>query len=182
VAEIDGRGQGLMGRVCCAAGALMAMAAAAAGCGGDSKDEGSERTATVREASAGERGPTAPGASVAFVVPKSGSTTGATVRARVRLTNFELEPGAVGEKPEPGHGHLRFALDGGRYDRPPWSPRAAAGPLASKLHSAGKYTPAVTPSVTYRRIPKGRHRLLVFLSNNDGTNTDIGATTIFTVK
>lgn len=162
---------------------VLALGAAlvASGCGGGGDKPAAKKQPAVREQSAGRRGPTAPGASVVFVTPRPGSKTGPTVRVRVRATKFKLDPAAVGKRPKPGTGHLHFAMDGGRYDRARWSPTASS-PLAAKLRSAGVYSPSTTASMTYRRLPKGDHRLVVYLVNNDETNTDISATTIFTVR
>jgi hypothetical protein len=162
------------------AGLLLSLACAASGCGSGRKLD-ANHPPTVREGSAGKRGPTAPGASVRFANPKPGSTTNPTVRVTVKLTKFKLAANAVGGAPKAGRGHLRFAMDEGRYDRPRWS-STASSPLALKLGAAGKFSPSTTPTITYRRLPRGEHRLVVYLVNNDDTNTDISATSIFRVK
>jgi hypothetical protein len=159
---------------------LLAVVTALAGCGGSGKSI-STKASTVREQSAGQRGLTAPGASVVFVSPKAGSKTGATMVATVKLTNFSLDAKAAGRAAVRNHGHLHFAMDEGRYDSSRYS-TAASTPLAAKLHSQGRYSPSLTPTIRYRNLPKGPHRLVVYLVNNDDTNTDISATSIFTVR
>jgi plastocyanin len=46
----------------------------------------------------------------------------------------------------------------------------------------GKYSPSVTPSITYRGLPPGKHKLEVYLANNDHSNTGVEAATQFTIK
>src|SRR5690242_9356493 len=89
--------------------------------------------------------------SVAFVSPSAGATTSSTVRFTVRLANFELDPEDVGKRNRSHRGHLHFQMDGGKFDFPKYS--GANGVLAAKLGIAGKYSPSVTPSITYRHLP-----------------------------
>ena len=145
----------------------LSIAVAAAGCGGG----GGKKSSTAK--SGAQR------ATVAFISPKSGSTVGSTVTARVTLSNFKLAPKDVGKKPKPGEGHLHFSMDGGKFDHPKYS--GANGKLAVKLGVDGKYSPAVTPSITYRHLPAGKHKLEVYLANNDHSNTGVEAATDFTV-
>ena len=58
----------------------------------------------------------------------------------------------------------------------------ANGKLAVTLGVQGKYSPSVTPSITYKGLPPGKHRLEVYLANNDHTNTGVESSTSFTVK
>jgi plastocyanin len=146
----------------------LSIALAAAGCGGG----GGKKSSTAKS--------TAPRATVAFVSPTKGSTVGSTVTARVTLSNFKLAPQDVGKKPKPGEGHLHFSMDGGKFDHPKYS--GANGKLAVKLGVDGKYSPAVTPSITYRHLPVGKHKLEVYLANNDHSNTGVEAETEFTVS
>jgi len=125
-------------------------------------------------------GPKSPGSHVAFVTPRAGQTEHSTVSVRVRLDHFVLDPAAVGMSPRPGHGHLHFELDGGRFDRTRYS--GANGALAAKLGVSGMYSPAVVPHITYRRLPPGRHRLEVYLANNNHTRTGVDAETTFVVR
>ena len=118
--------------------------------------------------------------SVRFTTPKAGAMTGSKVTFVVKLTNFKLDPKDVGKQNKPGQGHLHFAMDGGKYDYPKYS--GANGRLAVKLGIAGKYSPSVTPSITYRGLPSGKHTLVVFLANNDHSPVGPKASVSFTVR
>jgi hypothetical protein len=118
--------------------------------------------------------------SVHFVSPKAGAVTGSTATFRVGLTNFTLDPQDVGKRNKPNKGHLHFQMDGGKFDYPKYS--GANGRLAVKLGIAGKYSPAVTPSITYSHLPKGKHHLVVFLANNDHSPVGPKASLSFTVR
>ncbi len=155
---------------------VVAIGTAAAGCG--SKKKSSASTSTTTATTAMHVG--APGAKVAFVEPKAGSTTGSNVTVKVKLTNFKLAPQNVGKPPKAGEGHLHFSLDGGRYDQPKYS--GANGKLAVKLGVNGKYSPSVAPTIMYTGVPKGKHNLEVYLANNDHSNTGVEASTTFTVR
>jgi hypothetical protein len=146
------------------------------GCGDDNKDKNaSSSTSTTATKTVG-----APGAKVSFVSPQDGSTVGSPVNAKVELSGFKLAPNQVGKPAKRGEGHLHFALDEGKYDYPKYS--GANGKLAVKLGVQGKYSPSVTPSITYKNLPPGNHKLEVYLANNDHTNTGVEASTSFTVK
>lgn len=118
--------------------------------------------------------------SVAFVKPSAGATTRSTVTFTVKLTNFELDPKDVGKQNKSHRGHLHFQMDGGKFDFPKYS--GANGVLATKLGIAGKYSPSVTPSITYSHLPPGKHRLLVILANNDHSAAGATASIRFTVR
>jgi hypothetical protein len=118
--------------------------------------------------------------SVKFVTPRAGATTGTDVTFTVRLTRFTLDPKDVGKRNKPHKGHLHFQMDGGKFDYPKYS--GANGRLAVKLGIAGKYSPAVTPSITYKHLPKGKHRLVVFLANNDHSPVGPKAALSFSVR
>jgi hypothetical protein len=120
----------------------------------------------------------APG--VSFVTPKTGATTPSTVTAKVKLVHFRLSAKDVGKKPKAGEGHLHFAMDNGKFDHPKYS--GANGKLAVMLGIAGKYSPAVTPSITYANLPKGKHTLVVMLANNDHSPQGAKASISFRVK
>ena len=79
-----------------------------------------------------------------------------------------------------GEGHLHFSMDGGKFDHPKYS--GANGQLAVKLGVDGKYSPSVTPTITYKGLPKGKHVLEVYLANNDHSNTGVEGRTEFTVQ
>jgi hypothetical protein len=118
--------------------------------------------------------------SVAFVAPKAGAPTGSKVTFKVKLTNFTIDAANVGMRNRTNRGHLHFALDGGKFDFPKYS--GANGRLAAQLGIAGKYSPAVTRTITYSKLPKGRHTITVFLVNNDHSNTGTKAKIAFTVR
>ena len=118
--------------------------------------------------------------SVKFTSPAANATTGSTVNFKVKLTNFTLDPKHVGMKKMANHGHLHFAMDNGKYDYPRYS--GANGKLAVKLGIAGKYSPSVTPSITYKHLPKGKHTLVAYLANNDHSPVGPKASISFTVK
>jgi hypothetical protein len=117
---------------------------------------------------------------VSLSSPKAGATTATTVKATVKLTNFKLSAKDVGKKPKAGEGHLHFSMDGGKYDHPKYS--GANGKLAVTLGVDGKYSPSVTPNITYKGLPKGKHTLVVYLANNNHTNVGPKATVSFTVR
>ena len=96
------------------------------------------------------------------------------------LTDFTIDANNVGKANLAGTGHLHFSVDGGKFDYEKYS--GANGALAAKLGIAGKYSPSVTPSVTYTGLPKGKHTGRVFIVNNDHSNTGSSAKLVFTVK
>jgi hypothetical protein len=126
----------------------------------------------------GGGGTGAPGARVTFV--RTATAAPGTIDVRVRLHHFVIDPAAVGMSPRPNHGHLHFTLAGGRYDDARYS--GPQGRLAAKLGVAGKYSPSLTPAITYRHIPAGRYTLRVDLANNNHTLTGVGATTHVVVR
>jgi hypothetical protein len=157
--------------------ALPSLALVVAGCGGGGSKHASAAAATA----ATPQHVGAPGAAVRFITPRAGSTvTGSTVRVRVRVTGFTPDARDVGKPARQGFGHLNFSLDGGRYDTPRYS--GANGAQAAKLGVQGKYSPSVTPTITYRHVRPGRHTLVVYLANNDDSNTGVQATVTFTVR
>lgn len=158
---------------------MSAAALVVAGCGGGSSHA---KAGVATAAPAPSTKPVgAPGAAVRFLTPRAGSTvTGSTVRVRVRVTGFTLDPRDVGKQARQGFGHLHFSLDGGRYDTPRYS--GANGAQAAKLGVQGKYSPSVTPTITYRHVRPGRHTLVVYLANNDHSLTGVTARVTFTVR
>jgi hypothetical protein len=135
-------------------------------------------TAAAVLAAASSAASGAPG--VKFVKPVNGWTGGSTVTVTVKLTNFTLDPKDVGKKNKPHKGHLHFQMDGGKYDYPKYS--GANGQLAVKLGIAGTYSPSVTPTITYKHLPAGKHTLVVFLANNDHSPVGPKASVTFTVR
>ena len=96
------------------------------------------------------------------------------------LMHFKIDAKDVGKANKAGMGHLHFQVDGGKYDYEKYS--GPNGALAAKLGIAGKYSPSVTTSVTYKGLPKGKHTARVFVVNNDHSNTGSSAKLVFTVK
>ena len=117
---------------------------------------------------------------VRFTTPKAGATTGSNVTFTVKLTNFKLDAKDVGKQKKANTGHLHFQMDGGKFDYPKYS--GPNGKLAVKLGIAGKYSPSVAPTITYRHLPPGKHTLVVFLANNDHSPVGKQASVTFTVR
>jgi len=117
--------------------------------------------------------------SATFVAPKK-METGSKVTFTVQLKNFKIDAKNVGKANAMNKGHLHFAMDGGKFDFEKYS--GPNGKLAAQLGIAGKYSPAVTPSITYANLPKGKHTLRVFLVNNDHLETGSKASMSFVVK
>jgi hypothetical protein len=156
---------------------VVAVAVAVTGCGSDKK---SSSSASTNPQPTKQKG-VSPKIGVAFVAPKPGSTAkGGTVTAKVKLKNFKLDPKAVGKAPKPGSGHLHFSMDKGKFDFPKYS--GANGKLAKKLGVQGKYSPSVTPTITYKGLPKGKHTISVQLANNNHSNAGGAAQVSFKVK
>jgi hypothetical protein len=159
---------------------MLAVALVVAGCGGGSSTKAKAGDATAATPPA-TKPVGAPGATVRFLTPRAGSTvTGSTVRVRVRVTGFTLDAKDVGRAARQGVGHLHFSLDRGRYDTPHYA--GANGAQAAKLGVQGKYSPSVTPTITYRHVRPGRHVLVVYLANNDHSLTGVTARVTFTVR
>jgi hypothetical protein len=159
--------------------AVLALAVVLAGCGSSDTDR-SDSTGAAAGSTTPSPAPTDPNSKVAFVAPKEGATEGDKVKVKVKLTNFTIDPTSVGKSPQPGVGHLHFSMDGGKYDHPQYS--GANGKLAVQLGVDGKYSPSVTPTITYEGLPPGDHKLEVYLANNNHTPTGVEAETEFTVK
>ena len=141
------------------------------------------KIATVAASAAAVAAVLVPAAGAAGMKPAatlSEKQMGNKVVLTAKLSNFAIDAKNVGMKNMAGMGHLHFQVDGGKYDYPKYS--GPNGQLAAKLGIAGKYSPSVTPSVTYTGLPKGRHTAKVFLVNNDHSNTGSLATLAFTVK
>jgi hypothetical protein len=96
--------------------------------------------------------------------------SGNTVTVTVKTKGFTIDAKDVGKKPKAGMGHEHFQMDGGKFDFPKYS--GANGKLAVKLGVQGKYSPSVTNAVTYKGLPKGKHKVTVFLVKNDHSNYD----------
>ncbi len=117
--------------------------------------------------------------SVEVVTPEAGARTKSEVMVTVELRNFELHAKDVGEMKDARTGHLHFSMDDGRYDYPAYS--GVNGKLAAMLGTAGEYSPAVAPTITYSNLPKGEHRLDVILANTRHSPAGPRASVTFTV-
>lgn len=162
---------GALGALCVAAALL------AAGCGGGSSTSGTTGATATGSATTASSGQTP---SVSFAAPLDGAAVAGPVTAEVKLEGFTLNAAAVGKPAQAGEGHLHFSMDSGKFDFPKYS--GANGQLAVKLGIQGKYSPSVTPTITYKDLPAGTHTLTVFLANNDHSNVGPTATTTFTVR
>lgn len=148
---------------------------ALAGCGSSSKNDTSTTSGAQQPVPASGPKPT-----VRFVTPKPDATLSGAVKAKVALTNFQIAPQAVGQAPRPGQGHLHFVMDEGKFDFPKYS--GPNGLIAKKLGVTGHYSPALGPTITYKHLPPGKHKLEVYLANNNHTNVGIETSVKFTVK
>jgi hypothetical protein len=157
--------------------AVLIAALALAACGSSSKSSSSSSSSSGKPAQQKLSGPKI---AVGFKKPNKNAKVGRKFTAQVSLTNFKIDKKDVGKAPRPGMGHLHFSLDGGKFDFPKYS--GPNGKLAQKLGVAGKYSPSVTPTITYNRIPKGKHTLMVQLANNDHSNAGASASVNFQVK
>lgn len=151
------------------------VAAALAGCGSSGAGTRSSPAPAAQGAQASGPQPT-----VRFMAPRNGATESGTVKAKVALQHFQIAPNAVGQAPRPGHGHLHFRLDGGKFDYPKYS--GVNGMIAKKLGVTGHYSPALAPEITYRHLPAGKHELTVNLANNNHTNVGVESKVHFTVR
>jgi hypothetical protein len=145
---------------------MAAMAVGVTACGSDSSDSASADKATSPK--------------VTVSSPGNGESVGSRFTAKVALSDFQIDPKAVGKKAVDGHGHIHFSLDGGKFDSAKYS--GANGKLAQQLGTDGKYSPSVAPQITYSGIPAGKHTLVVDLANNDHSDTGQKATVRFTVE
>jgi hypothetical protein len=160
--------------------AVLAMAIVVAGCGSDSNRSDSTGTSAGDTSAAQTAAPTDSNAKVEFVTPKDGASEKGVVKVKVKLKNFKIDPTAVGKSPQPGVGHLHFAMDEGKYDNSKYS--GPNGKLAEQLGVDGKYSPSLAPEIAYSNLPPGKHKLEVYLANNNHTPTGVEAETEFTVK
>lgn len=119
-------------------------------------------------------------ARVTIVTPAAGASEARTFQVRVRVTGFRIERPARTADSRSRVGHLHFSLDAGRFDQPRYS--GANGRMALDLGVNGFYSPAYRPTIVYRDIPRGRHRLRVELVSGDDRAIGVGATVTFYVR
>ena len=148
------------------------MAVGVAACGDDEESSSASDAAPAAEQSAATP-------EVTFASPGDGESVGSKFTARVDLDGVEINPKAVGKAAREGEGHLHFSLDGGKFDSAKYS--GANGKLAEQLGTDGKYSPSVTPEITYEGIPAGEHTLEVEVANNDHSEAGVAAKVSFTV-
>jgi hypothetical protein len=163
--------------------AAAVAAAALAGCGSSAVQEASNAGMPAHMNMQMQGHATAskgPRPTVTVLTPRAGAGVGSRFTVRVRLGHFKISPSMVGMSPVPGHGHLHFVLDGGRYDHPRYS--GANGRMAVQLGVAGQYSPSMVPQITYAHIPRGHHTLIAELANNNHTSTGITATLHLVVR
>lgn len=125
-------------------------------------------------------GATAVAAGSPSISSVSTKQSGKKVTVTVKTKNFTVDAKDVGKAPMAGKGHEHFQMDGGKYDYPKYS--GANGKLAQKLGVQGRYSPTVNNKVTYTGLPKGKHKVTVFLAKNDHSNYGAKKTITFTVK
>lgn len=122
----------------------------------------------------------APGAHIRFLRPTQGSTVPQSVHVNVAVTGFMLDQRDLDKAPQKGKGIVLFSIDGGKYDTAQYA--GANGKLAVRLGIAGRYSPAVTPTITYTRLPPGKYVLVASLANNDLSDTGVDARVVFKVR
>ena len=101
-------------------------------------------------------------------------------RSSSTVTNFKLSAADFGKAPVKGEGHLFFSIDHGKFDHPAYS--GANGKLAAKIGVEGKYSPSVTPKITYKNLPSGKHTVVVYLVSNDNKKLGPSDKVDFTVQ
>jgi hypothetical protein len=151
----------------------------ASGCGSSTSKTTTSKTAPVGVARVNPHYG-APGAHIRFLRPTQGSTVAQSVHVNVAVTGFMLDPRDLDKAPEKGKGIVLFSMDGGKYDTGHYA--GANGKLAVRLGIAGKYSPAVTPTITYSRLPPGEHTLVASLANTDLSDTGVHARVVFKVR
>jgi hypothetical protein len=140
-------------------------------------------TAAVSLGTAALLATTAAAAGAPTITSLKAAQSGNKVTVTIKTKSFTIDTKDVGKKAKAGKGHEHFAMDGGKYDFPKYS--GANGTLAVKLGVQGKYSPSVTNKVTYTGLPKGTHKVTVFLVRNnhaDYPNAGAKKTMTFTVK
>jgi hypothetical protein len=154
---------------------LASLALLTAACGSGHEKQISPRYLAP---AAPKKAPRAPGASVRFLWPRTGSVVGPTFTVRVAVHGFRL--GASRRGGSTPSGHLHFILDGGRFDEPQFA--GANGRKALRMGVNGYYSPADRPTITYRHIGQGKHVLEAVLAVENHTATAVSAKVHFRVR
>jgi hypothetical protein len=132
-----------------AATVCLAASASLVACGSDDSSDGPKKDGKP---------------SIKITSPKQHEKVGPNFTIEAAVENFTGDPSTVGKKNVKGRGHFHFALDKGKYDNLKFS---SVGQLAKVLGTIGKYSPNTSPTVSYSKIPKGKHTIQAFLVNND---------------
>jgi hypothetical protein len=126
------------------------------------------------------------------------------VVVKVEIENFQLAPHLFGGEPQLGEGHLRFSLNrvpdcvdpvklehainspigngrlvGASYDFPEFA--GPNGVLAERIGTDGSYSPGTRPVIFYHDLKPGFYRMIVNLTQNNGTTTPYHAVTNFQI-
>ena len=111
---------------------------------------------------------TASAAGAPTIMSLKATQKGNKVTVRIATKNFTIDTKDVGKAHKTGRGHEHFAMDNGKFDFPRYS--GANGKLAQQLGVQGKYSPSVNNQVTYTGLPKGKHKVTVYLVRNTHAN------------
>jgi hypothetical protein len=129
---------------------------------------------------------------VEIISPRNGARqTSRAVVVKVAVENFLLAPAKFGGEPQLGEGNIRFSLNrvpdcvapvkllhainsplgsgrlvGRSFDYPEYA--GPNGVLATRIGTAGSYSPATRPEIYYQGLPAGFYRLVVNLAQNNG--------------
>ncbi|HEX6665732.1 MAG TPA: hypothetical protein VF081_03975 [Solirubrobacterales bacterium] len=142
---------------------------------------------------------------VEIVSPRNGARqTSHAVVVKVEIENFQLAPHLFGGEPQLGEGHLRYSLNrvpdcvdpvklehainspigngrlvGASYDFPEFA--GPNGVLAERIGTDGSYSPGTRPAIFYHDLKPGFYRMIVNLTQNNGTTTPYHAVTNFQI-
>jgi hypothetical protein len=118
--------------------------------------------------------------SLRIVTPKPNQHVAGKYTVRVQVSGFVLDKTKAGKTLEPGHGHLHFAMDGGRFDFPRYA--GLHGIDAARSGTAGHFSPSYSNWITYSKLPRGRHTLRVGLVDNLHAPLPVTAAVTFIVR
>ncbi|HVQ57434.1 MAG TPA: hypothetical protein VMS60_00870 [Solirubrobacterales bacterium] len=161
-------------------------------------------TESSKQASAGEA-PVEGQPRVEIVSPRNGARqTSHAVVVKVEIENFQLAPHRFEGEPQLGEGHLRYSLNrvpdcvdpvklehainspigngrlvGASYDFPEFA--GPNGVLAERIGTDGSYSPGTRPAIFYHDLKPGFYRMIVNLTQNNGSTTPYHAVTNFQI-